>query len=185
VRRRVATGLAIALLAPLAACSGDDDPSAVPPAASEPSVDTAPAEDSADPVEQTRAAILAAVAAGDYDALEPLIDAETFLSDAGFGADPIEHWRSQGTAPLEAMAAVLSLPSTVLETNEGQLHQWPRLTADSDPEDMSEQEREVLTGLLGEEALAQTFNSETGYVAPRLAILADGTWFSFIQNPAP
>ena len=83
------------------------------------------------------------------------------------------------------MEAILALPHTVRETNEGTLYQWPRFTADSDPEDMSAAERDALTQLLGERELESTFHDETGYVAPRLGILADGTWFFFIQNPAP
>jgi hypothetical protein len=137
------------------------------------------------PVAQTRAAILAAAGARDYDALEPLVDPEVFLSDAGFGVDPIAHWRDEGTAPLEAMAVLLALPHTVTETNEGTLYQWPRFTADSDPEEMSEAERDVLTALLGEGGLQAAFQPETGYVAPRLGILADGTWWFLVLEPAP
>ena len=98
---------------------------------------------------------------------------------------PSRYWRDRGAGPLEAMAALLALPHTVRETNEGALYQWPRLTPDSDPEDMSAAEREALTALLGQRGLERAFNSETGYVAPRLGILADGTWFFFIEDPAP
>jgi hypothetical protein len=182
--------LALALLVATTACSGDD-PASVSPVSTGPSSETAVAgpfptvEDVPGPVAQTRAAILGAAAAKDYDALEPLVDVESFLSDAGFGEDPLAHWRDQGTAPLVAMVALLSLPHTVQETNEGALYRWPRFTADSDPADLSEPEREALTSLLGERGLARAFTSETGYIAPRLGILADGTWFFFVQNPAP
>jgi hypothetical protein len=62
---------------------------------------------------------------------------------------------------------------------------WPRLTANSDPERMSAAERDALTMLLGERGLERAFQSETGYVAPRLGILADGTWWFFVTEPAP
>jgi len=136
-------------------------------------------------VAQTRAAILAAASARDYGALEPIVDAEVFLSDAGFGVDPIAHWRDLGTAPLEAMEVVLAMPHTVRETNEGTLYQWPRFTADSAPDDMSAAEKDALTMLLGESGLEAAFQQETGYVAPRLGILADGTWWFFILNRDP
>lgn len=195
VRRRVAAVLAIALLAGVSACSGGD-PASVPSTPTEPPPETATATVSAtdavstvegipEPVVQTRAAILAAAGAGDYEALEPLVDVETFLSDAGFGADPVAYWRGLGTAPLEAIAAILALPHTMRETNEGALYQWPRFTADSDPAEMSAAEKDALTAILGERGLERAFNAETGYVAPRLGILADGTWFFFVQNPAP
>ena len=50
---------------------------------------------------------------------------------------------------------------------------------------MSAAEKDALSQLLGEPTLESTFLSESGYVAPRLGILADGTWFFFIQDPAP
>jgi hypothetical protein len=83
------------------------------------------------------------------------------------------------------MAVLLAMTHTVRETNEGTLYQWPRFTADSDPDDMSAAERNALTMLLGERGLERAFQSETGYIAPRLGILADGTWWFFVTNPAP
>jgi hypothetical protein len=83
------------------------------------------------------------------------------------------------------MAVLLALPHAVRETNEGTLYQWPRFTADSDPEDMSAAEKDALTTLLGEGGLAAAFQSETGYVAPRLGILADGTWWFLVLDAAP
>jgi hypothetical protein len=188
----VACGLAV--LAVGAACTGDEESSSEVPtgAPAETVVATDPAPEPVPTVEelpgsvaQTHAAILAAATAQDYDALETVVDPEVFLSDAGFGADPVPHWRDLGTAPLEAMAVLLALPHTVQETNEGLLYQWPRFTADSDPEDMSAAERDALTTLLGESGLAASFQAETGYVAPRLGILADGTWWFFIRDAAP
>lgn len=138
-----------------------------------------------DPVAQTRAAILAAAKARDYDALEAVIDPKVFLSDAGFGVDPVPYWRELGTAPLEAMETLLGMTSTVEETNEGTLYRWPRLTADSHPDEMSDAEWEALTALLGEDGLRAAFTEDYGYVAPRLGILADGTWWFLVLEPTP
>jgi hypothetical protein len=190
-----AAACAVTVLIAVAACTGDD-PSPASETGTESSTDTVVATDAAtepvptveglpDPVAQTRATILAAASAEDYDALEPVVDPDVFLSDAGFGVDPVPHWRDQGSAPLEAMAVLLALPHTVRETNEGTLYQWPRFTADSDPKDMSAAERDALTALLGEDGLVASFQDETGYVAPRLGILADGTWWFFVRNTAP
>jgi hypothetical protein len=188
------TGAAVALaaLAFAVGCTGDEPAGSEEPAqpVSTAAPDTGPpapppADELPDPVEQTRAAIFSAASAQDYDALEAVIDPEVFLSDAGFGVDPVPYWRDRGTEPLEAMEVLLALPHTVSETNEGTLYQWPRFTADSDPEEMSEAEREALTALLGEERLEASFLDETGYVAPRLGILADGTWWFLVLEPAP
>ncbi len=122
--------------------------------ATAPDPETVPAvEELPGPVAQTFAAIQLAASAQDYDALEPLVEAESFLSDAGFGVDPVTHWRELGTEPLEAMAGLLAMPHTVEETNEGTLYRWPRFTADSDPDDMSAAEKDALTMLLGESGL--------------------------------
>ncbi len=194
-RSVMAAVLSTAMLVVAGACSGDEPMSGSGTSTEslpQTTVETDPAtepiptvEGVPDPVTETRAAILAAATAQDYDALESLVDPAVFLSDAGFGTDPVAQWRDQGTAPLDAMAALLALPHTVRETNEGTLYQWPRFTADSDPEDMSSAERDVLTELLGERGLETALQSETGYVAPRLGVLADGTWWFFVQEPAP
>jgi hypothetical protein len=191
----VAGAVAAAALVLSAACSGDE-PSSAPGdverasraesvVATEPSQSDPTAESLPEPVAQTRAAILAAANAQDYDALAPLIDAQSFLSDAGFGAEPLERWQDQGSGPLEAMTTLLAMPHAVRETNEGTLYQWPRFTADSDPADMSAAEKEALSRLLGERMLDATFLTETGYVAPRLGIRSDGTWWFLVLEPTP
>ncbi len=194
-RSLMAAAVSTAMLAVAGACSGDEPTSGSETSTESPPQTTVATDSTTEPVPtveglpdtvtETRAAILAAATAQDYDALESLVDPEVFLSDAGFGTDPVAQWRDQGTAPLDAMAALLALPHAVRETNEGTLYQWPRFTADSDPEDMSSAERDVLTELLGERGLETAFQSETGYVAPRLGVLADGTWWFFVQDPAP
>ena len=102
-----------------------------------------------------------------------------------FGVDPVPHWRELGTAPLEAMETLLGMTSTVEETNEGKLYRSPRLTAESHPDEMSDTEREALTALLGEDGLRAAFTEDYGYVAPRLGILADGTWWFLVLEPTP
>lgn len=136
-------------------------------------------------VAETRVAIVEAASERDYDALEPIVQPEAFLSDFGFGVDPLPRWRKQGEWPLEAMAVLLSMPYVVRETNEGTLYQWPRFTADSDPGDLSAAERDGLSSILDEGELEQVFQPEPGYFGPRLGILADGTWWFFLRGGEP
>ena len=149
--------------------------------------DSEPAELPA-PVAETRSSILGAVESRNYDAVRRLIKLEVFLSDYGFGRsqpDPVARWRKLGSAPLETMDVLLRMPHQVRETNEGTLYQWPRFGPDSTPEDMSDSERALLRTIMTDAQLRELIRPEYGYTAPRLGILADGTWWFFILNRAP
>jgi hypothetical protein len=190
--------LAVALLvtvALLAGC-GNGAPSSAggtdTSAPEAPATTPEPAETSAsglpDPVAATRAAILAAADAGDYEQLRSVIDEEVFLSDYGFGGsqpDPVAKWQELGTAPLETMRAVLQMRHVVRETNEGTLYQWPRYNPDSEREDMTARDRNFFLSFMTEDELEQAFSPDYGYTAPRLGILADGTWWFFVAESGP
>jgi hypothetical protein len=141
-----------------------------------------------DPVAETRSGILRAAERRDYDGLWGLIDLEVFLSDYGFGSsqpDPVARWRKLGPKPLQTMAVLLRMPHQIRETNEGTLYQWPRFGPDSRPEDISDSERALLRTIMTEAELRDLILPEYGYTAPRLGILANGTWWFFIRNRAP
>jgi hypothetical protein len=180
VRASVAlVGLLLAIAG--AACQGDETASA-------PSAATNAAESLPGPVADTRETILAAVEAGDYEQLRAAVDEEVFLSDYGFGAsqrDPVSAWEELGARPLETMGALLQMPHVVRETNEGTLYQWPRLDPDSSAEDMTPEERELFLTFMSEQELDEAINPDYGYTAPRLGILADGTWWFFVTDPGP
>jgi hypothetical protein len=139
------------------------------------------------PVSSTRAAILEAAETGDYDRLRPLVDADVFLSDFGFGRepDPTGRWQALGRRPLETMNVLLRMDYVVQETNEGTLYQWPRLGPDSSPDDLSARERELFSTIMTSDELEALVLPEVGYTAPRLGILADGTWWFFIMESGP
>jgi hypothetical protein len=178
--------LVLAVLVPVA-CGGSEEagpkPFATPSTGASPStVPLATVEQLPEPVANTRSAILAAAAARDYDALAPLVEPRRFLSDFGFGVDPVGRWRDRGTEALKAMETLLNMRHSVKETNEGTLYQWPRFTTDSDPTEMSPAEREALLTILDESELEAALLSETGYTGPRIGILADGSWWFFITE---
>jgi hypothetical protein len=163
--------------------SSATDPSPTAPVATDTSADGLPG-----PVVETRAAILAAAEAGDYEQLRSVLDHEVFLSDYGFGSDqrdPVAAWRELGSRPLETMSALLRMRHVVRETNEGTLYQWPRLDPDSEPEDMTPAERELFLSFMSEAELEDAFNPDYGYTAPRMGILADGTWWFFVAEAGP
>ena len=169
--------LALAVLVMAAPSCGSDEVASAP--------SSAPAKSTS--FEETRDAILAAVDSGDYDALRPLIEAETFLSDFGFGEepDPAGRWEAMGSEPLETMGVLLRMSDVVRKTNEGTLHQWPSYDADSKPSDLTAEDRQLFETVMSKHELEQALTDEYGYIGPRLGILEDGTWWFFILEGGP
>jgi hypothetical protein len=167
-------------------CTGDDQAGQPPTTTAPPPAQTI--TNLPEPVMETRAAILQAASARDYEAVGRVMDRKLFLSDYGFGADspdPIPRWRKLGDEPLETMAALLQMPHVVHETNEGTLYQWPRFTPDSTLAEVSQPERDVFLTFMSDEELEGSFRPEYGYLGPRLGILANGSWWFFILRPSP
>jgi len=135
----------------------------------------------------TRAAILAALDKGDYAALRPLIDADVFLSDFGFGEepDPAGRWEKMGSQPLETMGVLLRMRHVVRKTNEGTLYQWPAYDPDSDPGDLTARDEELFATVMSKADLEQLITDEYGYTSPKLGILEDGTWWFFLLESGP
>jgi hypothetical protein len=180
---RVSVALVVLFVAVAGAGCGDDEASSVTATSNGAAAQGLPA-----PAAETREAILAAAEAGDYEQLRDVIDKEVFLSDYGFGADqpdPVSAWEELGARPLDTMGALLQMRHFVRETNEGTLYQWPRLDPDSSAEDMTSRERELFLSFMSEEELDEAFNPDYGYTAPRLGVLADGTWWFLILEPGP
>jgi hypothetical protein len=178
---------AVALVVAVAAlvgsdCGGSENAPSASSGGSETSADGLPG-----PVAETRSAILAAAGSGDYGALRAEVKPEVFLSDFGFGGepDPAARWEEMGPEPLEIMGALLRMQHVVRETNEGTLYQWPIYDPNSDTGDLSAKDRELFLTIMSEDEVENLVRSEYGYTAPRLGILADGTWWFFILNRDP
>jgi hypothetical protein len=183
MRGRFVAGVVLIVLVVVASGCGSGEASPPIPADTGTSAEALPG-----PVGETRSAILAAAEGGDYERLRPVLDQKVFLSDYGFGneqPDPIGRWQELGTEPLETMNALLHMRHVVRETNEGTLYQWPRLDPDSKPTDLTPAERDLFLTFMSEDELRQAFDPEYGYTAPRLGILADGTWWFFVAEQGP
>jgi hypothetical protein len=172
-RKALLAVVALSLVAP--ACDGADEEAQTTTAAAVTSFS------------DTRAEILAAVESGDYDALRPLIEPESFLSDFGFGEemDLVGRWKSMGSKPLATMGVLLKMPHVVRETNEGTLYEWPDYDPDSEPGDLRPRDRKRFESVLSEAEVDQLITGDYGYTGPRLGILADGTWWFFILEGGP
>jgi hypothetical protein len=174
------------LLAALALVGSGCGGSEIAPSASSGASETS-AEGLPGPVAEKRAAILAAAESGDYGALRAEVKPEVFLSDFGFGSepDPAARWEEMGPEPLEIMGALLRMQHAVRETNEGTLYQWPIYDPNSHAGDLSAGDRKLFLTIMSEDEVEDLIRFEYGYTAPRLGILADGTWWFYILNRGP
>ncbi len=135
------------------------------------------------PVAAKRAAIFAAAAACDYEALEDLAEFPQEIRDSVIGhpgtAAAWRHEESEGYAPLRRLAETLNLQyaertySNPDAGYEWQRYVWP-LAFGTDPSEIPSEHWAELAEVLSEESLA--FIRENGFLGLRLGILDDGTW---------
>jgi hypothetical protein len=133
------------------------------------------------PVEETRAALLAATEAGDYEALRPYVPETGFEYTFGGAVEggPIAYWqnleRTTPERPLETLATILKMPYVLSRGH----YVWPWAYTVPSIADLSEHERRLLAPL-GE--LDTMFVSGTGYLGWRTGIAPDGSWTFFIAG---
>jgi hypothetical protein len=131
-------------------------------------------------VEETRTALLEAAESGDYEALRPLIPEQfeyTFGEPVEGG--PIAYWQEleQTTAerPLEALAAILKMPSVLVRG----FYYWPWAHIVTRSDDLSPHEQELLATL---GTPSELFPEGSGYFGWRAGIAPDGTWVFFVAG---
>jgi hypothetical protein len=132
-------------------------------------------------VAATAQLIYDAAKAKDFEALEELIDPNTFVYNLDDGSDPIPAWRAD-PSELDVMVAILEMPPTSRDIGEGYgtFSFWPYLV-NSDFSALSQQERSDLSALgYSDHAVQLMIDGGAGYQGPRLAIDEDGRWRNFI-----
>ena len=132
-------------------------------------------------VAATAQRIYDAAKAKDFEALEELIDPNTFVYNLDDGSDPIPAWRAD-PSELDVMAAILDMLPTSRDIGEGYgtFSFWPYLV-NSDFSALSPQERSDLSALgYSDRAIQLMIDGGAGYQGPRLAIDEDGRWRNFI-----
>jgi hypothetical protein len=131
------------------------------------------------PVAQTRAQLLAAAEAGDYDALAGLAP-EDFSYTFGEPPEggPAEYWReleqTTDERPMETLAGLLRLPYTL----HAGFYTWP-FAFDTPLDELTDYERELLSETVDVEG---AYAAGVGYADWRVGIEPDGTWRFFISG---
>jgi hypothetical protein len=132
-------------------------------------------------VEETRAALLRAAEAGDYDALAEHISPDGFEYTFGGPVEggPVAYWqeleRTTDERPLESLAAILKLPYVLARG----YYVWPWAYSVGNSDDLSPHETELLAPL---GVPSQLFPEGSGYFGWRTGIAADGTWVFFVAG---
>ena len=125
----------------------------------------------------TRAALLAAAEAGDWDALGALIPTDTlFNSNFGGETDHLAYYRSLDTDVLAEIVALLDDPFVTLDD----ITVWPELYARV-PFAFGSDERAGLEARYGANRLAE-WEGAGEYLGWRLGITADGEWIFFVAG---
>ncbi len=131
-------------------------------------------------VEETRAALLEAAKASDYEAVAALA-APGFRYTFGDPVDggPAAYWRelerTGDMRPLESLATILELPYVLSRG----YYVWPWAYTVADAGDLSQHERELLAPLGGVDTL---FAPGTGYLGWRTGIAPDGSWTYYVAG---
>ena len=131
-------------------------------------------------VERTRAALLEAAKARDFDAVAALAAPGfryTFGDEVEGG--PAAYWRdlerTGDTRPLGKLAAILELPYVLSRG----YYVWPWAYTVADAADLSQHERTLLTPL---GAIDTLFAPGTGYLGWRTGIAPDGSWTYYVAG---
>ena len=145
-------------------------------------VDEVSGSDLPSAVVETRDALLAATAAGDYEALRPLIDPALFTYSFGDGGDPVAYWKdieaNFDERPLEILAAILSMPFTRRDGD----YAWP-FAFHRDPASLTQDELRMLSAVYPNiERDVESWIEFGGYVGWRTGISRDGTWQFFVAG---
>jgi hypothetical protein len=184
----------------LAACGGSDEaaPSAQEPAetgATQPAPPTAEAPPAVPPAEtqppavtepppavtQRRDAIVSAAHARDYEALEGLLDPETFSYSFGESGDPIGYWQElESEAHVPIFGDIIPLVLSTRPAKMDDVYVWPAAAA-KDPATWTEEDRADLRLFNADEDIS-SFEQAGGYLGYRAGIRKDGTWLFFVAG---
>ena len=117
----------------------------------------------------------------DYEALESLLDRETFNYSFGDSGDPIGYWKrleSEGHVPL--FGDIMPLVFATRPAKQGGTYVWPAAAA-KEAKDWTTEDVEDLLTFNAREDIDQ-FREQGGYLGWRGGIQSEGAWLFFIAG---
>ncbi len=135
-------------------------------------------------VAATRAAIVEAAVACDYDALSEFARRgdDQFTFSFGGGDDPAQFWRDaeMGDQPvLRTLVQLLAAPFASLPGGEGTQYVWPSAYGYERWQDVPQVDRDALRPVYGDEDF-RGFEAFGSYAGFRIGITEDGDWIFFV-----
>ena len=200
IRRLSALALVLVLVAALTGCGDDDTDTAADTSSTSSTADPKVREDCSsalmevpapDPdlpaiVQETRADILEAALACDYDGLAEIATAGDGPFTVSFGGedDPAAFWRrleAEGRPVMETLVELLGMPWRENTADGTTQYVWPAAFGYDGWSDVPEGEREQLRDVYGDEELA-SFEQFGSYIGWRVGVTADGDWLFFVEG---
>jgi hypothetical protein len=133
----------------------------------------------------TRAAIIAAALACDFDGLEALaaagFDYTLFETDP---PDPAAYWREregQGFGPMSRLLEILTFPAAPVEVGNTTVFVWPSVAAYPNWASAPQADRDVLAALFTPEDM-ERFARDDYYLGSTVGIDAEGNWVWYIPG---
>jgi hypothetical protein len=148
----------------------------------QPAGEAAPGTEVPPAVEETRARILDAAEARDFEALAELIPEEGFTYSFGGEVEggATAYWQQleeeSPERPLETLEAILRMPHTKVED----IYVWP-FAYNRDVASLTPEERQILAPI-ADAAAIEGWTAYGSYLGWRAGIEADGTWVFFVAG---
>jgi hypothetical protein len=133
-------------------------------------------------VQRTRAALIDAAAASDYDALAGLIPESGFTYTYGgpFPGGPTAYWKQIAQESDPSPFAVLKLLLGMPYTKVGDNYVWP-FAYDRDPASLTDAELDMVSRVASPQEI-QLWQESGHYLGWRVGIRSDGTWIFFVAG---
>ena len=163
------------------ACGGSEEAGPTTPTTTA-TATTAPADQGLPTaVAETRDAISHAAITNDYEALESLLDPETFSYSFGESGDPIGYWKEQEKNEIPVLGDYLPMLLHTPHAKADDIYVWPSAAAKEGSEWTARDLQSMRGAGYSAEDIA-SFEELGSYLGRRAGIRPDGTWIYFVEG---